>query len=228
MKYFFGKYSIYTHTARHTKMPDASTQTRRGKKIQLIVKETHDKEEDISKQKCDPPHITYMCEKCDEKTWTGHTDHTHPDLSKFEETAMEWDEFNHESYSGIRVRMYLCVKCRIGIPIIIEFVNRKTSEMSSVQSWAFDKEWDMRGLRKRLKTCEDMKKLADEYKKKQQDALLIQREWNNFWKEKGEAFRKKFAINNEDIIRSANVNNEQYNRRLRLIEKNVRKLQSSL
>ena len=169
--------------------------------------------------------IIYSCQQCDKDIFTDSTDHTDPDLFKFEETAMEWDEYG--STFAFRRRRYLCVECRQGIPNTINFVKRKTDEMNDAQSWAFDKEWDMRGLRKRLKTYADMEKFADEYKKKQQKALLIQKEWNDFWIEKGYVFKKKFAIDNEDIIRSVNVNNEQYYRRLKLIQKNVRKIQSS-
>ena len=45
-------------------MPDASTQTRRGKKIQLIVKETHDEEEELKCLGFRPQSRIGECEGC--------------------------------------------------------------------------------------------------------------------------------------------------------------------
>jgi len=110
----------------------------------------------------------------------------------------------------------------------LEFALKMIEKISKAQEWAFDKSLGMRELRKKMKNYIHFEDFAKEFKEKQQSTLLIQKEWNNFWKEKDEKFIKEFAIEHQDIIRGVNVENEQYQRRLNLILKNVRKIQISV
>jgi len=102
-----------------------------------------------------------------------------------------------------------------------EFVEK----LSKAQEWAFDKSFGMRELRKRqMKNYLDFEEFEKEFKEKQQPALLLQKQWNDFWRDKEEKFRYVFR----DTIRNVNVENQQYYRRLKLIQKNVAKIQVSV
>ena len=69
--------------------------------------------------------IVYSCDQCDKETLVDRVYHTHPDLFEFEETAIEW----WDEGDPVRLRLYVCVECRQGIPDIINFVKRKADEI---------------------------------------------------------------------------------------------------
>jgi len=111
----------------------------------------------------------------------------------------------------------------------LEFSLKMREKISKAQQWAFDKSLGMKELRKRQMTNYiHFEEFAKEFKEKQQPALLVQKEWNDFWSQKDEKFIKEFAIDNEHIFRDSNVENEQYQRRLKLIQKNVKKIHISV
>ena len=106
----------------------------------------------------------------------------------------------------------------------VKFSLKMVEKMQEAQEWAFDKSLGLRELRKKLKNYEDFQKFSEEYKEKQLEVLLVQREWNDFWTQKDEKFRAEFHIENEYIIRRSNYSQEKYIRRLKLIAKNVSKI----
>ena len=82
--------------------------------------------------------------------------------------------------------------------------------------------------KKKLKNYEDFAKFSKEYKVRGDKAILLQEEWNYFWIEKDEKFRSEFYIQNTDLFRDSNMRDEKYNRRMKLIAKNVIKIRNSV